>query len=353
MSEFEYRTNSTIRSLVDRLTSARSVMILSHEKPDGDAIGSCAMVARALDALGVPSETCLIGAVADSLRSLIPDLAVRDIPDEEPVDAHDLIVLVDTGAWTQLAPVAEFLRERRDRIIGIDHHARGDDVAGERIVDTSCGSCTEVLVPLIDAMGVSLTHGADEHRRFSIAEAAMVGLGTDTGWFRYDNCGAEGLKLAARLVEAGADKNRLTRVIEDNDRPQRIMMAGRALSSARFADDDRSVVMSLSLEDFESTGAVAEELAGLVNQPMSIGSLEVSVLITQTEIDRVKMSFRSKPPKVRGDTCFIDVNELAAGFGGGGHIHAAGARLEGSLVDARTQVCAAITKALQTAGFSS
>jgi phosphoesterase RecJ-like protein len=202
-------------------------------------------------------------------------------------------------------------------------------------------------------MGVSLTHGADEHRRFSIAEAAMVGLGTDTGWFRYDNCGAEGLKLAARLVEAGADKNRLTRVIEDNDRPQRIMMAGRALSSARFADDDRSVVMSLSLEDFESTGAVAEELAGLVNQPMSIGSLEVSVLITQTETDRVKMSFRSKPPKVRGDTCFIDVNELAAVFGGGGHIHAAGARLEGSLEDARTQVCAAITKALQTAGFSS
>ena len=111
MSEFEYRTNSTIRSLVDRLTSARSVMILSHEKPDGDAIGSCAMVARALDAIGVPSETCLIGAVADSLRSLIPDLAVREIPGEEPVDAHDLIVLVDTGAWAQLAPVAEVLRE--------------------------------------------------------------------------------------------------------------------------------------------------------------------------------------------------------------------------------------------------
>ena len=125
------------------------------------------------------------------------------------------------------------------------------------------------------------------------------------------------------------------------------------MSSARFADDDRSVVMSLSLEDFESTGAVAEELAGLVNHPMSIGSLEVSVLITQTETDRVKMSFRSKPPKTRGDTCFIDVNELAAEFGGGGHIHAAGARLEGSLGDARAQVCAAITKALQAAGFSS
>ncbi|HAW95083.1 MAG TPA: hypothetical protein DCX60_02300 [Phycisphaerales bacterium] len=352
MSDFEYKTNSTIGSLVGRLTSARSVMIVSHEKPDGDAIGSCAMVARALDALGIPSETCLIGAVADSLRSLIPDLAVRLVPEEAPVDAHDLIVVVDTGAWTQLGPVAEFLRERRERIIGIDHHARGDDVAAERIVDISCGSCTQVLVPLIDEMGVALTHGADEHRRFSIAEAAMVGLGTDTGWFRYDNCGAEGLKLAARLVEAGADKNRLTRVIEENDRPQRIMMAGRALSSARFGDHDRSVVMSLSLEDFEATGAVAEELAGLVNHPMSVGTLEVSVLITQTERDRVKMSFRSKPPKVRGDSRFIDVNQLAARFGGGGHVHAAGARLDGSLENARTQVRAAITEALQAAGFS-
>jgi len=352
MSDFEYRTNTTIRSLVDRLTSARSVMILSHEKPDGDAIGSCAMVARALDAVGIPSETCLLGAVADSLRSLIPDLAVRNIPEDQPVDAHDLIVLVDTGAWAQLAPVAEFLRERRARIIGIDHHARGDDVAGERIVDTSCGSCTQVLVPLIDAMGVPLTHGADQEGRYSIAEAAMVGLGTDTGWFRYDNCGAEGLKLASRLVEAGADKNRLTRVIEENDRPQRIMMAGRALSSARFANDDRSVVMSLSLEDFETTGAVAEELAGLVNHPMSIGSIEVSVLITQTELDRVKMSFRSKPPKTRGGTHFIDVNQLAARFGGGGHVHAAGARLDGSVEDARTRVCAAISDALQAAGLA-
>ncbi len=352
MSDFEYRTNSTIESLVARLTSARSVMILSHEKPDGDAIGSCAMVARALDALGIPSETWLLGAVADSLRSLIPDLAVRTTPGELPGDEHDLIVVVDTGAWSQLAPLADFLGERRDRIIGIDHHARGDDVAVERLVDTSCGSCTQVLVPLIDAMGVPLTHGADEHQRYSIAEAAMVGLGTDTGWFRYDNCGAEGLKLAARLVEAGADKNRLTRVIEENDRPQRIMMAGRAMTSARFADDDRSVVMSLSLEDFETTGAVAEELAGLVNQPMSIGTVEVSVLITQTEVDRVKMSFRSKPPRVKGGTRFIDVNELAARFGGGGHIHAAGARLEASLEDARAQVAEAISEALQAAGFA-
>jgi phosphoesterase RecJ-like protein len=352
MSDFEYRTNSTIASLVARLTAARSVMILSHEKPDGDAIGSCAMVARALDALGITSETWLLGAVADSLRSLIPDLSVRSIPGDLPGEEHDLIVLVDTGAWSQLAPMADFLREHRERIIGIDHHARGDDVAGERVVDTTCGSCTQVLVPLIDAMGVSLTHGADEDGRYSIAEAAMVGLGTDTGWFRYDNCGAEGLKLAARLVEAGANKNRLTRVIEDNDRPQRIMMAGRAMSSARFADDDRSVVMSLSLEDFKTTGAVAEELAGLVNHPMSIGSIEVSVLITQTEASRVKMSFRSKPPKMKGSTRFVDVNELAACFGGGGHVHAAGARLDESLEDARTQVSAAITEALQTAGFS-
>ena len=130
------------------------------------------------------------------------------------------------------------------------------------------------------------------------------------------------------------------------------MMAGRALSSARFANDDRSVVMSLSLEDFETTGAVAEELAGLVNHPMSIGSIEVSVLITQTELDRVKMSFRSKPPKTRGGTHFIDVNQLAARFGGGGHVHAAGARLDGSVEDARTRVCAAISDALQAAGLA-
>ena len=98
-------------------------------------------------------------------------------------------------------------------------------------------------------------------------------------------------------------------------------------------------------------GARPEELSGIVNQPMSVGSVEVSVLLTQSEPGRVKGSFRSKPPMESGSTRFIDVNQVAAEFGGGGHIHAAGARFEGTLEEVVQQVRSALEAALQEAGF--
>ncbi|MCH2144249.1 MAG: DHH family phosphoesterase [Phycisphaerales bacterium] len=350
MTSFEYTSNTTMEHLAGRLKSARKVLVTSHEKPDGDAIGSCAAVARALRELGIENEVWVQGAISDSLLEFVPDLPIREAPPDQPSDDHDLVVIVDTGAWSQLQPLESFLRDRRDSIIGFDHHARGDDVASERLIRVEAASCTELLVSLVDALGVSLEAGGDDSGRCSIAEALLLGLATDTGWFRFESCGADSLRVAARLVEAGADKSRIFRIIEENDRPARILMSGRAQQSAEFICGDRAVLMQLAPADFEETTARPEELSGLVNAPMSVRSVEVSVLITAVDADGVKVSFRSKPPLDPGSP-FIDVNQLAAVFGGGGHVHAAGARIQLPLAAAKDAVRDALVAALQDAGF--
>lgn len=352
MSGFEYSTNTTNERVAERLRAASKVLITSHEKPDGDAVGSCAAVARALAEIGVDSDVWLQGAVPTSLLALAEDLPIRRCPGETPGPEYDLVLVVDTGAWTQLQPLESYLRPRRDSIITIDHHERGDDISSERIVDADAGSCTQVLVDLVDVLGVPLSAGGDAAGNFTIAEALLLGLATDTGWFRFDSCGPQAFRLVARLLEAGADKNRLFRFIEERDRPERIKMSARALGSARFLDGDRAVIMSLSRQDFEETSARAEELSGLVNQPMSVGAVEVSVLVTEPEPGAIKLSFRSKPPaNTAAGTPFVDVNRLAGTFGGGGHVHAAGARMQASLEDALEQVEAAVLRAIQEAGF--
>ena len=355
MSTFEYVSNVPIQRLAERLKAARRVLVTSHEKPDGDAIGSCAAMARALRELGVDGDVWVQGAISDSLMEFVPDLTIRHAPGEMPGDGdYDLVLIVDTGAWTQLQPLEPYLRGRADSIIGVDHHARGDEVASERFVTVGAPSCTVVLVPLLDELGVSLSAGADALGRCSIAEALLLGLATDTGWFRFESCGAEGFRLAARLLEAGADKSRIFRIIEETDRPARIAMAGRAFDSADFIEGDRAVIMSLSGDDFAETSARPEELSGLVNYPMSVGSVEVSILITEVDAESVKVSFRSKPPMDPEPGCpFIDVNQLAAEFGGGGHIHAAGARIALPLAQARDALQAAVSRAIQDAGFAS
>ena len=330
---FSYVSNATPRELAGRLRAAESVLIVTHHKPDGDALGTSLALHRGLESIGVRSEIVISGPIDPNLLALtIPADRVERLENLESLDERpepSLIAVVDTGAWTQLESLGDWLRARTDRVIGIDHHARGGSVAGERIVDTSCASATQVLVPVLDALDVDLATDR-------IAEALFLGLATDTGWFRFSSAGPEVYRLAARLMEAGADKDAIYETVEQNASPSRFAMLARALGSLRFIDHGAVAVMTLGLADFADTGANLEELAGIVNEPLRIGSVRASILLTEAESGRTKMSFRSKPPNESGS--FIDVNELAARFGGGGHVHAAGARVDADLDEAFRQL---------------
>ncbi|MEE2972388.1 MAG: DHH family phosphoesterase [Planctomycetota bacterium] len=320
---FTYESNATAEEIAARLQAAGSVLILTHHKPDGDALGTSLALHRGLRQRGVASVVVLSGPIDPNLLTMVDDRdrieRIEEIGSLESRPDPDLVAVVDTGAWTQLETVGPWLRSRRDRTVGIDHHARGGSVAGLRVVDTSCASATQALVPVLDALGVDLNTDR-------IAEALLLGLATDTGWFRFSSAGPEVYRLAARLMESGADKDAIYARVEQNASPARFAMLARALGSLSFADRGAMAVMRLGLEDFAETGANLEELAGIVNEPLEIGSVRGSVLLTEAEAGKTKLSFRSKPDTDgRG---FIDVNELAARFGGGGHVHAAGARIE-------------------------
>ena len=330
---FSYVSNASPQEIADRLGGAESVLILTHHKPDGDALGTSLALHRGLESKGIHSEIVISGPIDPNLLTLtIPTDRLERLENLKSLEDQpepSIIAVVDTGAWTQLEAVGEWLRSRTDRIVGIDHHARGGSVAGQRIVDTSCASATQTLVPVLDALEVDLSTNR-------IAEALFLGLATDTGWFRFSSAGPEVYRLAARLMEAGADKDSIYATVEQNASPSRFAMLARALGSLRFIDHGAVAVMKLGLEDFADTGANLEELAGIVNTPLEIGSVRASVLLTEAEAGRTKMSFRSKPPGESGS--FIDVNELAARFGGGGHVHAAGARVDADLDGAFKQL---------------
>lgn len=353
MNDFAYTSNTTMQAIADRLRGASRVLVTSHEKPDGDAIGSSAAVCRALNAIGVANELWVQGPLSTGLAQFVTDVTLHHSPEATPADHFDCIAIVDTGARSQLQPLWPTIAANRAIAVGLDHHARGDDVCAERVVDVTAGSCTEMLIELVDVLGVPLDYcddGTANDGRNTIAEALLLGIATDTGWFRFDNCTARTFERIARLIKAGADKSRMLRLIEETDRPARIAMTGLALNSAHFFCSNQAVIMSLTPEDFAATGARSEELSGIVNQPMSVEALEVAVLLTQTEAGKCKGSFRSKPGFDGAPG--VDVNALAATFGGGGHVRAAGARFEGDLETVRPLVEAGVREALQAAGFS-
>lgn len=340
-----YASTASAQRLADRLRAAGRLLVTTHDKPDGDAIGSAMALVRAARACGVDAHAWFAGPFDPALGVLLAGERPGRAPERMPEGDFDLVAVVDTGSWSQLEHLGPWIKARLDRCIGVDHHRSGDTAFADRIVDTACASCTQALVPVLDAMGVRFdapgSGGAG-----SIAEALFAGLATDTGWFRFSSADAPVFALASRLLAAGVEKDRLYRQLEETARPQRLGLLARAMGGMHWLGDGRAALMTLSPEDFAHSSGSAEDLAGVVNAPMVVGSVEVSALLSQNEPGPVvKVSLRSKPPASKGAP-FVDVNRLAGEFGGGGHVHAAGAKFKGSMTDAAKAVAEAIERAL-------
>lgn len=334
-----YETTTTWPLMAQRVRDAKSVLVLTHRKPDGDAIGSCLGVARALPQ---PVQVHLVGPIGRAVQSLLCDTDEYQITDADPVGEPELIMLVDTGAWVQVGPVSDWLRARRDRVVGLDHHPTGNDIAPDRIVDPSMASATMMVMRLLDELEIDLKQ-CD-----GVAEALFAGLATDTGWFRHSNADAKAFEMAGRMLDAGVDRDRLYSLFEENASMGRLALTAKALQSMQFVEQGRLAIMMLSAEDFQQTGASRAELDGLVNQPLSIQDVVGSFLLYTEDDGATKISLRSKPPLADRGT--IDVSRVAGLLGGGGHVRASGARVQVDLAAAKAKLLGAIDEIVTTDG---
>lgn len=340
----EYPTNTTCEKIADRIRRAERILLITHAKPDGDALGAVLALFRALCALGKSCDIFLMGPLAPGLRALIGQVKVHFIEtDGEPADAYDLIIISDTAASSQLESMGEWIRSRLDHTVVLDHHLNGDLDARDRIIAPRYAATTQLIVDLLDAMSIEISGGP-----FSIAEALFLGLATDTGWFKFSNADADAFSVAARLLAAGADNSRIYRLVEENDEPARLALTARSLRSLTLTADDRAAIMTITTRDLRETGGTLDDLTGLVNEPLHLRTVRVSILLTELDDGGTKISFRSKPhiESANGSLPAVDVNKMAAEFGGGGHRHAAGARVATDVNATRDMLIALFDKCL-------
>ncbi len=334
----DYTTNTSIQQVAKRINAAKRILLTTHSKPDGDALGSVLALSRALNNQDRRADIWLMGPLEPNLKQTAGETPLRFVEQKIPDDDYDLVIVSDTGAWSQLEPLEKWLRNHYQSTIVIDHHARGDDVGELRLINSKAASTTQIIAELLDELNCEITGGEG-----SIAEALFIGLATDTGWFRFSSAQADAFHLGAKLLEIGVDKTRLYQLLEETLRPQRLALEARALSSLEFLNNGSIALMMVGLKDFKETKCTGEDLTNLVNAPMVVGEVRVSILLTQAQPKLTKISFRSKP-QINGSSGppAINANSLAQQFGGGGHINAAGARMECDIEEARKAVIAAL-----------
>ena len=167
---------------------------------------------------------------------------------------------------------------------------------------------------------------------------------TDTGWLRFSNADARVFRTMARLVDDGAQSDELYRHLEQADRPERLMLRVCLLESLELHYEGRLAVMTLPAETFQQTCAKLDETENLINEAMRLATVEVAILLVETE-EQIRVSFRSRRGKQE-----VDVSALAARFGGGGHVRAAGCKVAEDLQTLKPRILQAAGEMLGAGG---
>lgn len=290
-------------------------LIISHQRPDGDTLGSGAALCSALRRAG-KTACCLPNA--ETITTYAAFVAPYDAPEGY---VPSVTVAVDV-ADAQLLPAGAPLSPA----LCIDHHPSNTGYAAELCLDAQRAACGEIVLDIIKELTGSVTK--DE------ADLLYIAVSTDTGCFQYSNTDAAALRAAAELLELGADNRTLNVTLFRTMSPARMKLEGMILSSLRFFRDKQIVVACVTDAMMAESGATeddCEDLAGIAGKAKGN---RVSVTIRQLGPEKCKVSMRSKPE--------IDSSAICAVFGGGGHHMASGCTLACTPEETVRRVVAAI-----------
>ncbi|MHC4975405.1 MAG: DHH family phosphoesterase [Planctomycetota bacterium] len=330
MTTDQWTTNTTLPEVVTRLRNASTVLAATHTKPDGDALGSTLALVRTLRSLDIEATAAYTGPWAHRFDPVIAQTPVIhtgiESVEKGKLNDPELVAILDTGSWSQLAELESFLRPRADRNIVVDHHLHGDpEIATARIIEThaaaACQTVAKICVSLLELDSPS-------DLPLDIATPLYLGIATDTGWFKFSNVSPETLELAAQLLRTGLNHAALYETIEQADRPQRLLLEARALGSMQLHEKETVSICTITKNDYAQTNGGPEDTGSFSSIPLRIATVLVSAVLTERETDHWKISLRSKTAPTGGPA--VNVNHIAVSLGGGGHAQAAGCAIQGS-----------------------
>jgi len=319
-------------ALLDILRRCERVVLTSHVRPDCDALGSELGLAGILESLGKDVRIVNAQATPANLAWIDPEGRVESLAGKvRPADLadRDLAIVLDTSAWAQLGAMGDVLKGMRDRVLVIDHHVSEDDICDRWFKDTSAEATARIVYETGLRLRVPLTE--------RIATPLYAGLSTDTGGFRFPSVSGESFRIAARLVDSGANPSAIYRELFEQDSLARLHLVGRTLAGAATTRDGKVITSQVLQRDIKEVGALPSDTEDLINLTLAVKGAELAAILIEQPDGRIKTSFRSRGP--------VDCNLLAARFGGGGHKAAAGAILPGPFVDAKAKVDAAVDEA--------
>jgi phosphoesterase RecJ-like protein len=303
------KQTTDLKAIGDALRRHDRFLIVTHENPDGDALGSLLAATLALRQLGKDAVMYLPGRTP--LPSEYEFMPLADVVREPPDDAAERVLFaVDCAKEERIGD--DSARSRASLTLNIDHHHDNTRFGDLNLIVADASSTGEVLRDVFTELGVELTP--------ELAEPLYIALVTDTGRFQYANTTPKSLRLAAELVEAGADIHEVFQQVYESVEFAKLKLLARALDRAEVLEGGRIVVSHLLRTDFGEVGASEPYSEGIIDYLRAVEGAELAVLIRE-QLNEDAAAYKGS---LRSSIDELDVSAIARRFGGGGHRQAAG-----------------------------
>ncbi len=319
-----------VRTLVE---DSSQVMVVSHIDPDGDALGTQLAVGQYLRDLGKRVYLLRDSAIPDKylfLSGIREIVEASSLPDRLPIDTA---IVLECPTPDRIGKGTRFMNENV-KVISIDHHHDSAEFGTVNWIDTSASSVGEMAADYFQEVGYQPSHDVATHLYTAIL--------TDTGRFRYQCTTGHTMRVAANLIEFGADQRQVCDNVYYNLKPTTLKLIGKVLNGVEFHGFGRICLLTLTKEMYTSSGAEEFESDGIVDFTMSNKGVIVGVLLKDALNGSTKISLRSSDG--------INVSEIAAEYGGGGHFNAAGCMIAKPISQVKQEILTRLTEALHGRG---
>lgn len=318
-----------VQRILEAIRESRTICVVGHVRPDGDCIGSQLGLTLALRNEGKKVVCWNQDIMPQKYRFLDREGTIQQ---PKRGMKFDCVIATDCASFERLGSVGPFIA-RRKPVINIDHHESNTRYGDLNWVSPRDPSTGELIYRLLKAARWQITR--------PIADCLFAAVSTDTGSFQYATTRPATLHVAGELVSHGADLERICDEVYQSYPLSRVRLLKHVYSRFRLAHNDRIAWFWLRKSDFTRTGADSADSEGLIDHIRAIEPVVIACVFEELEPELTRVSLRSKTDKV-------NVNEIAALFGGGGHAAAAGARIPGNPASVQRRVLGAVKKALNS-----
>ena len=313
-----------IKPIIDQIKKSQSVLVVSHARPDGDAIGSLLAMGLALRGINKTVHMYNESPIPAVYRFLPMVNKIKHNVDME--NGYDTILVLDCGSIKRTGTIAPQLR-KAEMLINIDHHVTNTRYGHLHIIDPDACATSEIIYRIIKTLGLKFD--------CPMAKALYTGILTDTGSFRFSNTNQAAFAICAEMIENGAIPYEVAQNVYGQYSLGRIKLLNLALDSLEISPNGKMSIMSLTQGMLDLTGTQSEDVDGIINYARRIEDVEVATLIHEVAGNgRVRRQYHVS---LRSDGK-INVARIAAQFGGGGHANAAGFSVEAALPELKNKM---------------